>query len=110
VKPRFGRNVHISVADEVSALILKAHASAVRDKATDIVDIWRCLEVCFAARVGPGEFANADARVAARRIRKLFADREGPGMQAMIVEQRLSSAAADERYTRITALIQRIIG
>ena len=35
--------------DEVAALTLKAFASQVRDKATDLVDLWRCLEVAYTA-------------------------------------------------------------
>lgn len=40
-------------ADEVSALVLKGMATRVRSKDTDITDIWRCLEIAFAAGVGP---------------------------------------------------------
>jgi hypothetical protein len=102
--------VDLSVADEVSALVLKAHASRVRDKPTDVVDVWRCLEICFAAGVDPAAFIGVDAQAAASHIRDLFAERNGPGMRAITGEQRLSPAAADERFTRITALVARILG
>ncbi len=36
---------------KVSALTLKAFATSVRMKPTDIIDVWRCLEICFAAGV-----------------------------------------------------------
>lgn len=35
----------VAFPDEVAALTLKAFASQVRDKPTDVVDLWRCLEV-----------------------------------------------------------------
>ena len=41
-------------ADEVSALVLKGLATKVLSKDTDVSDIWRCLEIAFAAGVGSG--------------------------------------------------------
>jgi len=43
--------VRLLFPDEVSALTLKAFATSVRMKPTDIIDVWRCLEICFAAGV-----------------------------------------------------------
>lgn len=43
----------IAFPDEVGALALKSLATRVRSRATDVVDLWRCLEVGFAARVNP---------------------------------------------------------
>ena len=100
----------LAVPDEVSAIVLKALASQVRSKATDIVDIWRCLEVGLAADLRPSDFVGSNATAASAAIRSLFADRRGHGMASLISEQRLSGAAADERYTRIRALIGRLIG
>ena len=48
----------LSFPDEVAALILKAFATRVRSKATDVVDVWRCLEVALAARVEPRAFGR----------------------------------------------------
>jgi hypothetical protein len=45
-------------ADELSALVLKGLATKVRSKDTDITDIWRCLEVAFAAGLRPADFAT----------------------------------------------------
>jgi hypothetical protein len=45
-------------ADELSALVLKSLATRVRSKDTDISDIWRCLEIAFAAGLGPAGFAS----------------------------------------------------
>jgi hypothetical protein len=103
-------DVDVTVADEVSALVLKAHASRVRAKATDIVDIWRCLEICNAANITPTTFTGPDAPSAATRVRELFSERSGHGMRGLLQEQRLAVAAANERYTRISALVRRVIG
>jgi hypothetical protein len=102
--------VEIAFPDEVAALVLKAFATRVRNKATDVVDVWRCLEVAFAAGVGRHEFADGDRAEAAAHIRALFAERDGPGVHALQSEQRLATTAADERFTRLRALIARILG
>jgi hypothetical protein len=106
-----GEQLDIDVAfpDEVAALTLKAFASQVRDKPTDIVDLWRCLEVSYAAGTDASAFTQGDAAEAARTIRALFDRRDGAGMTALEGEQRLSKAAGDERFTRIRALIQRVL-
>lgn len=59
--------VELAFPDEVAALVLKAFATRVRNKATDVVDVWRCLEVAFAAGAGPHDFTDGDrAETAAR--------------------------------------------
>lgn len=99
--------VSLSFADEVSALILKAFATTVRIKPTDIVDIWRCLEICFAAGVGADAFSRGTRAEAAAIISDLFR-RNGQGMRILADHQRLSKDAADQRYARIRALIERM--
>jgi hypothetical protein len=42
-------NATLPFPDEVSALVRKAMATRVRDKPTDVADIWRCLEIALAA-------------------------------------------------------------
>ncbi|MBK5224225.1 MAG: hypothetical protein JJE52_15405 [Acidimicrobiia bacterium] len=102
-------DVEMAYPDEVAALTLKAFASQVRDKPTDIVDLWRCLEVAYAAGTETEAFAGGDAAEAARVVRALFERRDGAGMSTLVGEQRLSDTAADERFTRIRALIQRVL-
>jgi hypothetical protein len=102
-------DVDLAYPDEVAALTLKAFASQVRDKPTDIVDLWRCLEVAYAAGTGAESFIEGEAADAARIIRALFDRRDGAGMSALVGEQRLSEAAGDERFTRIRALVQRVL-
>jgi hypothetical protein len=97
-------------ADEVSALVLKGLAARVRSKDTDIRDIWRCLEIAFAAGITPENFANGVRAESAEVIRSLFNDRRNAPMAALTSGQRLSAEAADARLTRIRALIARVLG
>jgi hypothetical protein len=96
--------------DEVSALVLKCLATTVRSKGTDIADIWRCLEIAFAAGRGPADFTRGVRADAAEVIRSLFGSRRGAAMAALSAEQRLSAEATDARFTRIQALIARVLG
>ena len=107
-----GQKLHarLNFPDEVSALVLKAFATSVRMKGTDIIDVWRCLEIAFAAGVGPEAFANGEQAEAAALIRKLLAHRNTTAMKTLIDEQRLSPMAADQRHTRLTALVGRVVG
>jgi hypothetical protein len=97
-------------ADEVSALVLKALATRVRSKDTDIADIWRCLEIAFAAGVEPGNFASGVRAESAKLIQSLFNSRRSAPISALASGQRLSAETADARFTRIKALIARVIG
>jgi hypothetical protein len=96
--------------DEVSALVLKSLATRVRVKDTDVTDIWRCLEAASAAGVGPAVFAGGIRADSASLIRALFASRRGPGMTAITAGQGMTRQAADARYTRVRALIARVLG
>jgi hypothetical protein len=99
----------LSFADEVSALVLKSLATRVRSKDTDIADIWRCLEIAFAAGAGPENFASGVRAESAELIRSLFSRRTAP-VTALAAGQRLSAEAADARLTRTRALIARVLG
>lgn len=107
-----GEELHATLpfTDEVSALVLKSLATRVRIKDTDIADIWRCLEIAFAAGCTPSDFTRGARPEAAAIVRELFARRQGPAMTALATEQRLSVQAADQRFTRIRALSTRILG
>jgi hypothetical protein len=97
-------------ADELSALVLKSLATKVRHKDTDITDIWRCLEIAFAAGLRPADFATGVRAESAEVIRELFDRRHDASMRALAAERHLSYKAADERLTRIQALIARVLG
>lgn len=97
------------VPDEIAALVLKAGATQVRLKGTDFVDIWRCLEVANAAGVQPEDFKRAEELRVAERTRQLFDSPTSLGMEAIVTEQGLSSTGAAARFTRIGALIERVL-
>lgn len=107
-----GSTLHapLTFPDEVAALVLKALATQVRFKDTDVVDLWRCLEVCLAAGNRPENFAVGEPAAAAAIVRALFAGRRGPGMDILTAEQRLSQSGADQRHTRLRALTTRVLG
>lgn len=96
--------------DEVSALVLKALATTVRAKDTDIADIWRCLEIANAAGLGPVDFNRGIRAESAAVIRRLFAGRRSPAMRTLASQQHLSPEGADQRHTRILALMARVLG
>jgi hypothetical protein len=96
--------------DEVSALVLKGLATTVRSKDTDVTDIWRCLEIAFAAGLGPADFGRGVRAETADVIRSLFGSRRDPAMVALAAEQHLSAEATDARFTRIGALIAHVLG
>jgi len=97
--------------DEVAALTMKALVTRARSKDTDVVDLWRCLEVCQAARVTPEAFATNDDLVSACSItRELFLERYGSGMRDLTAYHQLSRTGADQRHTRVRALMDSVIG
>ena len=102
-------DVALCFPDEPSALVLKAFATRSRHKATDHTDVWRCLEIALAASVTPTAFTDGEMSEGADLVRSLFSDRHGPGMSGIIEDQRLSDTAADQRFTRIRALISAIV-
>lgn len=103
--------IALSFPDEPSALVLKAFATRARYKPTDHTDVWRCLEIAHTAGITPDDFAtSAEMSDGAQLVRSLYSDRHGPGMSAMTEDQGLSETAADQRYTRIRALIDEILG
>jgi len=104
------QEVVLSFPDEASALVLKAFATRARSKATDYTDIWRCLEIAYAGRVTPDEFGTQEMAEGAAITRSLFADRRGPGISVIAEDPGLSSTSADQRYTRIRALIGEVLG
>lgn len=102
--------VTLSFPDEACALALKAFATRARFKTTDHTDVWRCLEIANAAGVTPEEFATGEMSESAAIARSLFANRHGPGMSAIAQDQALSDTGADQRHTRIRALIEAVLG
>lgn len=107
-----GEELHATLrfADEVSALVLKALVTQERQKDTDIVDVWRCLEIALAAGVVPEDFTAGEGAEAADALWTLFEGRAGTARLALAAEQGLSGEALDTRLTRIRALLARAVG
>jgi hypothetical protein len=103
-------DIMLAFPDEVGALVLKSLATGVRSRPTDTVDIWRCLEVAFVAGLGPGAFREGIPAESAAVVRSMFARRDGHGMTTLAGQQGLSDPGADERFTRLRALIARVLG
>ena len=103
-------NATLPFPDELSALVLKALATRVRNKPTDVTDIWRCLEIALAAGVAPRDFSRSGREEAADIIRTIFHRRQGHGMTVIAQELGLSAQGADQLFTRIKALVDRVVG
>lgn len=98
----------VRLPDEVSMLVLKLMARTVRREDRDAVDVWRALEVCATAGI-----ENADLGADADQVWSVIDTQFGRGGQAIreITEsQNLSAGAAQERETRIQALIAAVLG
>jgi hypothetical protein len=96
-------------ADELSALVLKALATNVRVKDTDIGDIWRCLEIANAAGLGPADFQRGTPAEGAAVVRQLFGSHRSPAMRRLALQQHLSPEGSAQRHTRILALMLRVL-
>lgn len=96
--------------DEVSAVVLKALVWNRRGASKDAVDLWRMLEVAVAAGVSPDAFSEGAGTESAEIARRSFEKLNEGAMKAIVSAQRLSGEAAQQRYTRIQALLQRVIG
>ena len=66
--------------------------------------------VAFAAGVTSADFRGGIKAESAARIRDLFSSRRSPGMINLAAGLRLPAKSADERFTRIRALVDRILG
>lgn len=99
-------NVRVVVPDEVSAVVLKALAWRQRAAARDAVDMWRTLEVAFAAGLRAADFDGAWS-TADRVLDEAFAKPDGAAMKGIAESGSLSASASGERHTRIRALLNR---
>jgi len=100
----------LQLPDEISALVLKVMARTVRKKDTDSIDIWRCLEICQAAKIEnlleelPAEIGNQVHQVLKNEYMG-----NGIGLLEIRQAERLSDSSFQERKTRINALMQRVL-
>ena len=100
----------LTLPDEASAVVLKALVWERRGAARDAVDLWRTLEVAFAASVSPNEFSEEAGVKSAEIATRSFANISSDAMKAITSAQGLSDEAAQQRHTRIQALLQRVFG
>jgi hypothetical protein len=100
----------LTLPDEASAVILKALVWDRRGATKDAVDLWRSLEVAVAAGVAPEEFSEGAGTKSAEIARRSFEKVNAGAMKAITSAQRLSEAAAQQRHTRIQALLRRVFG
>jgi hypothetical protein len=98
----------LTLPDEASAFILKALVWGRRGSSKDAVDLWRTLEVAVAAGVLPDEFSGGTGEKALKIARRSFDNVNDGAMKAMTSALRLSDEAAQQRHTRIQALLQRV--
>ena len=89
----------ISLPDEVSTVILRAHAWQKRLTDTDAEDVWRSLEIAFAAGVTPADFRTGDEERAADIIAKAFGRDAGGAGRTL-----------GDRIGRMRALMSRVLG
>ena len=90
--------------------MLKALAWKTRAASKDAIDLWRTLEVAAVASVSPEAFTNEPFRAAAEVARQSFEATDGGAMRAIISAQGISTEVAQQRHTRILALIRRVFG
>jgi hypothetical protein len=97
------------IPDETSALVLKALAWKVRAEQRDAIDIWRCLEIANAAGLRIKDFEGSESTTAVETVRDAFEHRGAAGMAAIEDANNLNSESGDRRFTRISALIERVL-
>lgn len=97
----------VRLPDEVSMLVLKIMARTVRREDRDAVDVWRALEVCATAGIQNADL-GADASQARQVIDAEFG-RNGKAIKEIATSRNLSADAAQQRETRIQALIARVL-
>jgi len=100
----------LTLPDESSAVVLKALAWQQRAASKDAVDLWRTLEVAAVAGVSIGAFAGDSGKRAEEIARQSFQRVNDGAMKAITSAQRLGEDAAQQRHTRIQALLQRVFG
>ncbi|MFC1559154.1 hypothetical protein ACFL39_01025 [Gemmatimonadota bacterium] len=96
----------IRLPDEVSTLILRAHAWRIRGAGTDAIDLWRALEIAVAAGSRTVEFSSESGLESLAILERAFQEKNGLGMERLAEAQGLSGITRQRRHTRIKALIK----
>jgi hypothetical protein len=94
-------SIAIRVADEASAVILKAYAWRARASPRDIHDLWRSLEIANAAGSRSVDLTGPAGRATADILSDAFDDPSGEPVRLLASSTRMSS---DVIHTRVSAL------
>jgi hypothetical protein len=103
-------DARLLIPDEAAALGLKAFAWADRRADKDAVDLWRCLEVARAARLGPDDLATGRLVEVGAILRHAFDRPDGAALRALLRYRKLVGPAAAQIGTRIAALLDSVCG
>ena len=98
----------LQLPNEACALALKVLATKQRQKDRDAIDVWRCLEVCNAAKLTNLEFGS-DHKTVTEILSRDFG-KDGVGTQAVARAGGLNPVEAQKRATRIEALTKLVLG
>lgn len=101
------RQTQLMLPDEFGALGLKVEAWWSRRANKDAIDVWRCLEICHAAKVGSCP-VNLWETVGPK-LESDFGARQAPGMRALIAGRGLSGEAETVLVTRTHALVRALV-
>lgn len=100
-------SARVQIPDELVALVLKLAIWQKRREQRDALDIWRCVEVAFAAGASKGDLANVFPHVA-KALRHAVKKRDGALVAGIANYRGLSREAGDRLHTRLVALVERV--
>jgi hypothetical protein len=109
------RETVLATTDECGALFSKVLAWDDRRRKTnadkDAFDVWRSLEVCYRANIGPGSWPEQfDASGWKQLIRDDFGTREADGSKALASYVHASGGNPEQAVTRTIALVSAVVG
>lgn len=99
----------IMLPDEISGFGLKVAAFGQRSAGKDAVDVWRCFEIMYRAGISVGGESEKELLQAKVAAENGFAKLSSPMMASLVEQQSLSKKAAQQRYTRIQALLKHVL-
>ena len=104
------RTTSVMLPDEVSVLILRAFAWQTRGKDTDAIDLWRALEIAYAAGVTFEDLPEADRSQVRDIVWRAFAGRIGSATDSLLKAQGLFGEGTQRLQARIRALTSAVLG
>lgn len=98
-------SLSVPLADEASAVILKAYAWRARRHTRDVHDLWRTLTIAHRAQCGPADFLNPAGRSTASIIETAFGGAESEAIEYLATTL---GEPSESVHTQIRALRQRL--